>query len=178
MITSPLGMSNWVNNAVGQNGGWYEGDPSYRSAERKLTRSLGNEIAMKRNRLLQAGYSPADVDRMLMSMTIGAGNNFANLYDSEAARIKAIQEQRAAERRNFWHQLVGTAIGMGGGALIQAGLNKQLGSYMNSMPDGRSVGPQVTWAPNPMSLFSYPIQNNWNIAGQPEDYQYGWGIRR
>jgi len=127
------------NNSMGENRGFYENDPEFREASRKLTGQLGNEIAVRRNRLLQSGVSMADADRMLMPMTIAGGGNFANLYDRQAARVQQIREQRRAERHNFWKQLGSSILGMGGGALIQAGLNKQMGSYMNA-PDRKKVG--------------------------------------
>ena len=124
---------------MGENRGFYENDPEFREASRKLTGQLGNEIAVRRNRLLQSGVSMADADRMLMPMTISGGGNFANLYDRQAARVQQIREQRRAKRRDFWKQLGSSILGMGGGALIQAGLNKQMGSYMNA-PDRKKVG--------------------------------------
>ena len=163
------------NNSMGENRGFYENDPEFREASRKLTGQLGNEIAVRRNRLLQSGVSMADADRMLMPMTISGGGNFANLYDRQAARVQQIREQNRARRRNFWKQLGSSILGMGGGALIQAGLNKQMGSYMNA-PDGRrvgSLGGLGRWG----SLINYypklGLGLQWDVPMfHPEDYHW------
>ena len=182
------------NNSLGENRGFYENDPAFREASRELTGQLGNEIAVRRNRLLQSGVSMADADRMLMPMMISGGGNFANLYDRQAARVQQIREQNRARRRNFWKQLGSSILGMGGGALIQAGLNKQMGSYMNApdrkkvgslgrlgrwgsymdAPDGRRVGSQDRlgrWGP-PINYFpKFGLQ--WNVPMfHPEDYYW------
>ena len=163
------------NSSLGENRGFYENDPEFREASRELTGQLGNEIAVRRNRLLQSGVSMADADRMLMPMTIAGGGNFANLYDRQAARVQQIREQNRARRRNFWKQLGSSILGMGGGALIQAGLNKQMGSYMNA-PDGRRVGSQGGrgswwWPTHHYPTFGFGPQ--WDVPmSHPEDYRW------
>ena len=163
------------NNSLGENRGFYENDPAFREASRELTGQLGNEIAVRRNRLLQSGVSMADADRMLMPMTISGGGNFANLYDRQAARVQQIREQRRAKRRNFWKQLGSSILGMGGGALIQAGLNKQMGSYMNA-PDGRRVGSLGRLGRWGSLINNYPkfgLGLQWDVPMfHPEDYYW------